>query len=74
MKVLLKRQLFAGGNRFRPNVDGVEMPDDTMLPKDAKVWDGKAFVEQPGDDKKKAALATAASKASQAAAKAEAAG
>lgn len=63
MRVLLKRQLFAAGTRFRPNPSGVDVPDDIRLPRDAKVWDGKSFVDQPDDDKKREALVAKATKA-----------
>ncbi len=51
MLVLLKRLLFADGQRYRPSEAGTEVPNGTILPKDALVWDGTHWVEGSEADK-----------------------
>jgi hypothetical protein len=63
MLVVLARPLFAGGNRYKVNSAGVEIPDDLPLPKGAKVWDGTTFVLVPDDEKKRDATLAKAAKA-----------
>jgi len=63
MLVWLARPLFAGGNRYKVDSRGVEMPDDIELPQGAKVWDGKQFVALPEDVKKREAMVAKSAKA-----------
>lgn len=62
MRVLLARGLFLGGQRYRPDPNGVELPEDTPLPEGTRVWDGKRYVLVPQDQKKREALIRTASR------------
>lgn len=62
MRVLLRRNLFVGGVRYRTSSNGTDVPDDIELPSDAKVWNGKEFVDPPKDEKDRKALIKKASK------------
>lgn len=57
MRVLLQRNLFAEGNRYRANSNGTEIPDNVELPPGAKIWDGKDFVKAPVGQHEREALA-----------------
>lgn len=46
MKVKLRRTFIYEGVRYRRNSDGVEIPDDALLPSTAEVWDGNKWVER----------------------------
>lgn len=63
MKVLLRRNMFAEGVRYRAQSGGTEVPDTVDLPSDAKIWDGKEFVDVPEDEKDRKALIKKSSKA-----------
>ena len=64
MRVLLQRNLFAEGNRYRVHSAGTEIPDTVEpLPPGAKVWDGEEFVKAPQGAKEREALAKKGAKA-----------
>lgn len=57
MRVRFKRTFATPHGRYPARPEGVDVPDDLVLPSDALVWDGKKFVAQPNVDLKKAAKA-----------------
>lgn len=63
MRVLLQRNYFCGGARYRADPNGTELPADSPLPSGAKVWNGKEFVAPPATVKADEALRVKAQRA-----------
>lgn len=64
MRVKLKRPMFVDGVYYDTRPEGVVVPDNTKLPRDALVWDGKEFVEVPEKEAELKRIATAGKKTS----------
>lgn len=63
MRLLLQRALFVDGTRYRVSSNGTDVPDTIEIPKGAKIWDGKEFVDVPDDKKARESLIAKSSKA-----------
>ncbi len=51
MRVRLQKTFFWNGFRYRKNVDGVEVPDDAILPSTAEVWRDGRWQKQSNEER-----------------------